>query len=196
MVNNGMCGGAGVRQGAEKQDSWSWAWNRHKQQFVFSYKGPPLQVRGLSLCFIMYHTCIKYFIRVLLTVSLNIFSPLQVKNELWWWRFRTCIYSWHWIVLLWTLSAIDALEQRMAVSRPLLALGLGGYCFHISRSLQWTTCFIPVTRDSGSNPLGGTYVKPGFLLLALSLDTPFHWVVKFFLLIMEIFLLLIVDWNI
>jgi hypothetical protein len=32
---------------------------------------------------------------------------------------------------------------------------------HVSL-VQWTTCLLPVTRDSGSNPLGGTYVKPGF----------------------------------
>jgi hypothetical protein len=24
------------------------------------------------------------------------------------------------------------------------------------------TCLLPATRDTGSNPLGGTYVKPGF----------------------------------
>ncbi len=32
---------------------------------------------------------------------------------------------------------------------------------HVSL-VQWTTCLLPVTRDSGSNPQGGTYVKPGF----------------------------------
>ncbi len=32
---------------------------------------------------------------------------------------------------------------------------------HVSL-VQWTTCLLPVTRDSGSNPLGATYVKPGF----------------------------------
>ncbi len=31
---------------------------------------------------------------------------------------------------------------------------------HISL-VQWTTCLLPVTRDPGSNPQGGTYVKPG-----------------------------------
>jgi hypothetical protein len=32
---------------------------------------------------------------------------------------------------------------------------------HVSL-VQWTTCLLPVTRDPGSNPQGGTYVKPGF----------------------------------
>ncbi len=31
---------------------------------------------------------------------------------------------------------------------------------HVSL-VQWTTCLLPVTRDPGSNPLGGTYVKLG-----------------------------------
>ncbi len=32
---------------------------------------------------------------------------------------------------------------------------------HVSL-VQWTTCLLPVTRDPGSNPQGGTYVKTGF----------------------------------
>jgi hypothetical protein len=32
---------------------------------------------------------------------------------------------------------------------------------HVSL-VKWTTHLLPVTRDPGSNPLGGTYVKPGF----------------------------------
>ncbi len=32
---------------------------------------------------------------------------------------------------------------------------------HVSL-VQWTNPLLPVTRDLGSNPLGGTYVKPGF----------------------------------
>jgi hypothetical protein len=32
---------------------------------------------------------------------------------------------------------------------------------HVSLA-QWTICLLPVTRDPGSNPQGGTYVKPGF----------------------------------
>jgi hypothetical protein len=31
---------------------------------------------------------------------------------------------------------------------------------HVSL-VQWTNPLLPVTRDLGSNPLGGTYVKPG-----------------------------------
>ncbi len=32
---------------------------------------------------------------------------------------------------------------------------------HVSL-VQWTTCLLPATRVTGSNPLGGTYVKQGF----------------------------------
>jgi hypothetical protein len=32
---------------------------------------------------------------------------------------------------------------------------------HVSL-VQWTNPLLPVTRDLGSNPQGGTYVKPGF----------------------------------
>jgi hypothetical protein len=32
---------------------------------------------------------------------------------------------------------------------------------HVSL-VKWTTRLLPVTRDPGSNPRGGTYVKPGF----------------------------------
>jgi hypothetical protein len=28
--------------------------------------------------------------------------------------------------------------------------------------VQWTTRLLPVMRDPGSNPQGGTFVKPGF----------------------------------
>jgi hypothetical protein len=38
---------------------------------------------------------------------------------------------------------------------------------HVSL-VQWTTRLLPVMRDPGSNPQGGTYVKPEYLLLALS----------------------------
>ncbi len=39
---------------------------------------------------------------------------------------------------------------------------------HVSL-VQWTTCLLPTTRDTGSNPLGGTSVsETGILLLALS----------------------------
>ncbi len=33
---------------------------------------------------------------------------------------------------------------------------------HHASLVQWTTCLLGVTRDPGSEPLGGTYVKPGF----------------------------------
>ncbi len=32
---------------------------------------------------------------------------------------------------------------------------------HVSL-VQWTTRLLPIARDPGSNPLGGTYMKPGF----------------------------------
>jgi hypothetical protein len=38
---------------------------------------------------------------------------------------------------------------------------------HVSL-VQWTTHLLPFTRDLGSNPLGGTYVKPGFSCIVLS----------------------------
>ncbi len=38
---------------------------------------------------------------------------------------------------------------------------------HVSL-VQWTTCLLPATRDSGSNPLGGYLCETGILLLALS----------------------------
>ncbi len=38
---------------------------------------------------------------------------------------------------------------------------------HVSL-VQWTTCLLPVTRDPGSNPLGGYLCETGILLLALS----------------------------
>jgi hypothetical protein len=48
--------------------------------------------------------------------------------------------------------------------------GGGGACGEPAISLhsnhvslvQWTTCLLPVTRDPGSNPQGGAFVKPGF----------------------------------
>ncbi len=42
---------------------------------------------------------------------------------------------------------------------------------HVSL-VQRTTRLLPITRDLGSNPHGGTYVKPGFTLLALSCYRP------------------------
>jgi hypothetical protein len=38
---------------------------------------------------------------------------------------------------------------------------------HVSL-VQWTTCLLPITRDSDSNPLGGYLCETGILLLALS----------------------------
>jgi hypothetical protein len=34
--------------------------------------------------------------------------------------------------------------------------------YHLVSLVQWTTRLLPVTRDLVSNPLGGTYVNPGF----------------------------------
>jgi hypothetical protein len=80
------------------------------------------------------------------------------------------------------------LFELLVMKRPLnylfisqvLALKLHIYCTYFSMILiicgepaislhshhvslvQWTNPLLPVTRDLGSNPLGGTYVKPGF----------------------------------
>jgi hypothetical protein len=35
------------------------------------------------------------------------------------------------------------------------------HSYHVSL-VQWTNPLLPVTRDLGSNPRGGTYVKLGF----------------------------------
>jgi hypothetical protein len=33
---------------------------------------------------------------------------------------------------------------------------------HHGSLVQWTIRLLPITRDPGSNPQGGTYLKPGF----------------------------------
>jgi hypothetical protein len=43
-----------------------------------------------------------------------------------------------------------------AYGEPAISL----HSHHVSL-VQWTTRFLPVMRDPGSNPQGGTYVKPG-----------------------------------
>jgi hypothetical protein len=59
-------------------------------------------------------------------------------------------------------------EQRSYIfARPLKKSKFCGepaislHSHHVSQ-VQWTTRLLPVTRDPGFNPLGGTYVKPGF----------------------------------
>jgi hypothetical protein len=49
---------------------------------------------------------------------------------------------------------------------------------HVSM-IQWITCLLPVTRDPGSNPQGGTYVEPGFSCLRClaTLVTPTWWII-------------------
>jgi hypothetical protein len=45
-------------------------------------------------------------------------------------------------------SPVESLQSHMILTMSHWSSGL--------------TCLLPVTRDPGSNPLGGTYVKPGF----------------------------------
>jgi hypothetical protein len=45
--------------------------------------------------------------------------------------------------------------------RPCGEPAISLHSHHVSL-VQWTTHLLLVTRDPGSNPLGGTYVKPGF----------------------------------
>jgi hypothetical protein len=56
--------------------------------------------------------------------------------------------------------------QNFAISVPLLLSMCGepaiSHDFHHVSLVQWTTCLLPATRVTGSNPLGGTNVKPGF----------------------------------
>jgi hypothetical protein len=54
----------GARQGAEKLEVYPEHATGIGRSFVFSYKGPPLQVRGLSLNFLNHNTCIKYCVLV------------------------------------------------------------------------------------------------------------------------------------
>jgi hypothetical protein len=49
------------------------------------------------------------------------------------------------------------MAQATVCGEPAISL----HSHHVSL-VQWATRLLPVTRDPGSNPLGGTYVKPGF----------------------------------
>ncbi len=77
---------------------------------------------------------------------------------------------------MYTVVSSEALKLRkprtgVAVLAVLVQVVVGGrlcgepaislHSHHVSL-VQWTTCLLPVTRDPGSNPQGGTYVKPGF----------------------------------
>ncbi len=48
-------------------------------------------------------------------------------------------------------------EKSIICGEPAISL-----CSHLVSLVQWTTRLFPVTRDLGSNPLGGTSVKLGF----------------------------------
>ncbi len=58
-------------------------------------------------------------------------------------------------------------QRRYIFARPLKKSKFCGepaislHSHHVSL-VQWTTHLLLITRDLGSNPLGGTYVKPGF----------------------------------
>ncbi len=50
--------------------------------------------------------------------------------------------------------------ESAAGGEPCGELAISLHSHHVSL-VQWTTCLLPITRDPGSKPLGGTYVKPG-----------------------------------
>ncbi len=56
-----------------------------------------------------------------------------------------------------TVCYADADANILFCGEPAISL----HSHHVSL-VQWTTRLIPVTRDLGSNPQGGTYVKTGF----------------------------------
>jgi hypothetical protein len=67
---------------------------------------------------------------------------------------------------------------------PCDAPAISLHSHHVSL-VQWTTRLLPITRDPGSNPLGGTYVKPGFscwrcLALPLNILTLLHFITDTF----------------
>ncbi len=51
--------------------------------------------------------------------------------------------------------------QSTARGEPSAEPAISLHSHHVSL-VQWTTHLLPITRDQGSNPLGGTYVKAGF----------------------------------
>jgi hypothetical protein len=52
-------------------------------------------------------------------------------------------------------------RSRLLGGEPCGEPAISLHSHHVSL-VQWTTRLLPVTRDPGSNPLRGTYVKPGF----------------------------------
>jgi hypothetical protein len=56
-----------------------------------------------------------------------------------------------------TAGKEDVFCQYGGDKEPAISL----HSHHVSL-VQWITCLLPVIKDSSSNPLGGTYVKPGF----------------------------------
>ncbi len=69
-----------------------------------------------------------------------------------------------------------SLQVSLPASQPTKSAAGGEPCGEPAISLhshhvslvQWTTCLLPVTRDPGSNLLGGYLCETGILLLALS----------------------------
>ncbi len=51
--------------------------------------------------------------------------------------------------------------ESAAGGEPCADPAISLHSHHVSL-VQWTTCLLPIIRDPGSNPLGDTWVKPGF----------------------------------
>jgi hypothetical protein len=80
------------------------------------------------------------------------------------------LFTWvqcAYIVLMYNVNKLThslEMNPQFFCSTPLAVCGepaISHDSNHVSL-VQWTTCLLPFTRDSGSNPLGATYVKPGF----------------------------------
>ncbi len=59
------------------------------------------------------------------------------------------------------LHSVFTTMESAAGGEPCVELAISLHSHHVSL-VQWTTRLLPVTRDLGSKPLGGTYVKPEF----------------------------------
>jgi hypothetical protein len=52
-------------------------------------------------------------------------------------------------------------DSRLLGGSPVESPAISHDSYHVSL-VRWTTCLLPATRVTGSNPLGATCVKPGF----------------------------------
>ncbi len=90
----------------------------------------------------------------MLLVSSTILSLQSLTTTIY--LYRLCSF-----VLIYLLLAIFLLgppcprEKKIPCPEPAIS-----HYFHHVSPVQWTTHLLPVTRDLGLNPQGGTYVKP------------------------------------